>query len=298
VFTEIATLAGTPGTDLILSIDTAHAGRVVTQTINENDGSADGFTGTMTFTTPGGTVSTQFGGSNNYNASNTRAGQSGVENGDLAITASTDSALTTSGGGSWENFGNVVGLTYSTFGDWGLTACSNTASCTPTYAGTYAGASAGNSLTSSMPTTGTATYTGGAEGYVQQPAGTNALNVGQFYGTASLTANFATDNITGSITNITSYNVKTSNATQTSQGTVNDINLSASISGSTYTGQATASSTVGSTGAAGTAFNISGASGTVTGGFYGPSAQETAGTFYLAGGANGTNLVGSFGAKK
>ncbi len=46
----------------------------------------------------------------------------------------------------------------------------------------------------------------------------------------------------------------------------------------------------------GTAVNITGASGTYAGNFYGTVAQEAAGTFQLSG--NGNTIVGSFGSKK
>ena len=234
----------------------------------------------------------QFGGSNNYTASTTKVGQTGVEKGDFAITSSTDPALNTTDGGSWEQFGNVVGLTYSNFGVWSLNPCSNTSSCTPTYVGTMGGAQPGYALTASMPTSGSASYSGGAVGYVQQPFANNPTNVAQFYGTSSLTANFGTGAVSGSVTGINAYSVDNGGGTQTLLGTVNNIGLSGTISGAHFSG------TTSVTGTAGTAFDISGATGTVTGGFYGPSANETAGVFNVRGGTNNTMLMGSFGAKQ
>jgi len=138
-----------------------------------------------------------------------------------------------------------------------------------------------------MPTTGTGSYAGGATGFVVQAAGPNAGLAGQFYGTSSISADFATGAVTGSITGINSYGVGGGSL----QGSVNDIGLSGTISGSAFTG------TTSVTGAAGSAFDIAGATGGVKGGFFGPTANEVAGVFNLSGGANGTTLLGSFGAK-
>ena len=143
-----------------------------------------------------------------------------------------------------------------------------------------------------MPTTGTATYSGGAVGYVVQPVANNSKNAGQFFGTSSLTANFATNAVNGSVTSINVYSVNNGGTGPTLLGTMNDIGLAGTISGSTFGGNANV------TGSAGTAFDIAGATGLVKGGFYGPSANETAGVFYLTGGTNNTALMGSFGAKQ
>jgi hypothetical protein len=251
-----------------------------------------GFTASGTFNTSGGNISVQFGGSNSFNTNKTSAGQTGVRNGDLAITASTDPAISTSNGGSWEEYGAAAGLTYSNFGDWSLNPCSNSSSCDPKYAGTFGGAAFGSALTATMPTSGTASYSGGAEGYVVQPVGTNPKNVGHFYGTSSLSANFGTGAVTGSVTSIQSYSVNNGGSGETLQGTVNNIGLSATISGNKFSG------TTNVTGSAGTAWDITGATGVINGGFYGPNAAETAGAFSMSGGTNSTTIIGSFGAKQ
>lgn len=290
-------MSGTPGTNLTATVAASLRGRTATIS-STSDSSPAGFTANTTYTTPGsaiapgGTVVATSGGTNNYNPSSTRLGQTGVINGDYTIASSTDPAIPITGGGSFEAYGPAAGLQYTAFGVWDLAPCANTASCTPAYAGTYGGAKLGVVLTSTMPTTGGATYTGGAVGYVVQPVAVNPTNVAQFYGTSSLTANFGTGGITGSITGINAYSVGNNSSGQTLLGTINNIGLTATISGSSYAGTTTV------TGGAGTAFNIAGATGTVTGGFYGPAANETAGVFDLSGGANNTTLVGSFGAKQ
>ena len=255
------------------------------------DASAAGFTGAMTFTTPGGTVVAQWGGSNNVNLDNTKLGQAHMENGDLAITSSSDSAISTSDGGSWQLFANSVGLTYTDFGTWSLNPCANSVNCTPKYAGTLAGGQPGVGQTQTMPTTGTATYSGGAAGFIIQPHSINATNAAQFYGTSSLTANFGSGAVSGSISSIHAYSVDKG---LTDLGTVNNIAFaSTSIAGASYGGNASTSATAGTS-----TFNIAGATGSYSGGFYGANAAETAGVFYLSGGANQTQLIGSFGAKQ
>ncbi|MBU6207533.1 MAG: transferrin-binding protein-like solute binding protein [Alphaproteobacteria bacterium] len=259
------------------------------------DTSAAGLTGTVTFTTPGGTVVAQYGGSNNYNTNSTKDGQT-TTNGDLTITSSTDPALTNAGGGSFKDFSQAAGLSYTNFGQWNLSPCANTASCLPTYVGVYAGGAPGQSPTpiASMPTTGTATYSGGAYGLVTLAStSTNGVaSVSDFYGTSNLTANFATGGITGSITGINAYSVGGGSG-QTLYGTLNTIGLTAKISGSSFAG------TTSVTGGAGTAtaFDLTGATGKISGAFYGPTAQEAAAVFSLSGGNNGVQLVGALGAK-
>ena len=136
-----------------------------------------------------------------------------------------------------------------------------------------------------MPTTASATYAGGAVGYVVQ-----ANAAGEFYGSSSLSVNFGSGSVTGSVTGIKVYDVDPGT---TLQGTMNNIAFTAgSISGATMAG------TTSATGSAGTAFDIAGATGTFKGGFYGPAAAEAAGVFNLSGGTNGTTVVGSFGAKQ
>jgi hypothetical protein len=291
VFTESAALSGTPGTNLTATPSAGLHGAVATTTVTA-DSTPNGFTGHTSYTTPGGVVTVTFGGSNNYNSNSTRLGQTGVVNADYTIASSTDPAVTTAGGGSFENYAPVVGLQYSSFGVWSLNPCNNNSNCTPAYAGTYGGAQPGQALTATMPTTGTAAYTGGATGYVIQPVATNSTNAAQFYGTSSLTANFATGNVTGSITAINAYSVNNGGSGQTLLGTINNIGVSGTISGSTFGGTASV------TGSAGSAFDIAGATGTMKGGFYGPAANEVAGVFNLSGGANNTTLMGSFGAKQ
>jgi hypothetical protein len=96
--------------------------------------------------------------------------------------------------------------------------------------------------------------------------------------------------VTGTVTGIQAFPIGGGGGS--SIGTVNNVNLSGTLTGSALTGTTSVSST------AGTAFNIAGATGTIIGALYGPTGQEIAGTFNALGGPNGATLLGSFGAKQ
>jgi hypothetical protein len=168
-------------------------------------------------------------------------------------------------------------LTYSTYGVWtrttttGLLGMGVFATGTPT-------------ATTNMPTTGAGTFTGNAVGYVA--TGNAATNV-SFAGTATINADFASRTLSGSITNITS----TSIATPTTTGTLGSIVFgSTTYSGNTFAGSALAS------GSATDAIDLSGATGTYGGVFYGFNAVEAAGSFAVT--KSGANVIGVFGVKR
>jgi hypothetical protein len=185
------------------------------------------------------------------------------------------------------DFRKVSGLQYVDYGQWNVNPSSTANQVL--YAGVFAGSSK-TSLTVSMPTSGTAVFSGGAAGYVVQP-GRAGGTAGSYFGTSTLTADFTAGTVTGAITGITAYSVQNDGAGATPLGSVNNINLNGTISGAIYTGTASAAA------GAGTAFDITGATGTLKGGFYGPNAAETGGVFYLTGGTNNISLMGSFGGK-
>jgi hypothetical protein len=210
-----------------------------------------------------------------------KAGQS-VKALSSPVSSSTDSHIPAATGiVEIENFGAVANLQYTSFGTWDVAA--STTAPVAYYVGTFAGGDSSD-ITATMPTTGSATYNGGATGVAL--VGSNAY---RFYGTTALSANFATNAITGDITNINAY-ATGGNGPTPSLGTMNSIALAATISGSVFNGTSSAASTPG------TAVNISGATGTLNGGFFGPNAAETSGVFSLSGG--GALVMGSFGATK
>ena len=122
----------------------------------------------------------------------------------------------------------------------------------------------------SMQTTGTATYTGVAQGSVFYPAnpGSGVTPSGEevgLAGTASFTANFGTRNLSGSLTNMTAGGAPW-----------NNVSFSSTISGNAFSG--TTSVTNAPSGAASLAGN---ATGTLEGKFFGPSAQEAGAVWTL-----------------
>ena len=251
-------------------------------------------TSTIAITTAGGTVSGTVG------LGNSLQSNFGLTNATIAqytVNSSTDAAIpSATGAGNLQLLDQVYVLNYATFGAWDLSP--NTAVGNATYVGVVAGGKPGVSPTAagSMPTTGTANYTGGAVGVAVQPGGytvpsgstATAGTAAYLTGTLNLTATWSSNTLNGSITGINAYATGGSGALI---GTVNDINLASTISGSSVSGTATAAGT------AGTAFNIAGAAGPLQGAFYGPSANEVAGTFHVTGGTNNVTVIGSFGAK-
>lgn len=140
------------------------------------------------------------------------------------------------------------------------------------------------STVSQVPTTGTASYTGGASGFVVIDIGDRSRN---FNGTASLNADFAGRTINGSISNITT-NIIIGNP---QAGTLGNIALnSGTINGAAFTGTAAGMAATGSY------VNLAGATGQFGGAFYGPNANEVAGSFTLT--SPEFTIIGSFGAKR
>jgi len=125
-----------------------------------------------------------------------------------------------------------------------------------------------------MPTTGTAQYQGGTRGEYINGAGVS-------YATASdlsLTANFGTGAVTGSASNFRMIDVN--NASVTPPYNLN-FSMSATISGTSFSGSATGSAMTGS----------------VDGAFYGASSPTEAGIGFSLNDTGGAKLVGVGGAR-
>jgi hypothetical protein len=201
----------------------------------------------------------------------------------LTVTQSTDANATVGENIDFYGFGHAAGLQYSEFGLWALnSSVLNTGS---QYIGTYGGALSPAPV-GSVPTSGTASYNGLAVGSVQNSPSSVTSPVAGFSGNVSLNANFSAGTIGGSITSIKAYNLNVLT------GSVNDIVITAAITGANISG------TTAATGAAGTGYDITGAVGNLVGVFAGPAANEVAGAFNLSGGPNSTRLIGAFGAKQ
>jgi hypothetical protein len=181
---------------------------------------------------------------------------------DLTLTSDAASALTYSTYGVWNESTNVNLVTFGAFA---------TGIPTPSV---------------EMPTAGTATYNGTTAGAAFNLS-TNPATI-QFTGTATLTANFSLNTISGSLTGLNATAIGSS----TVIGQVSEIALTSGlISSTTFSGSASTGTT------AGALVSTSGMVGNFGGQFYGPNAAEVAGTAALSG-ANGAALIASFGAHK
>jgi hypothetical protein len=166
------------------------------------------------------------------------------------------------------------GFEYQTFGTW-VTGGG-------TGSGTYGFMSVGNqSSGSSVPTSGTATYTGVTGGRYADSNGADYFTSSSVSATADFAARGLTFSTNG--TAITRDLLNTSSAT--------NLNLSGSLSYVAGSGSFSGSVSTTGVGTGGSAL-----SGSATGRFYGPSAQEIGGTFAVSSG----NEVygGAFGARR
>ncbi|MGE4411844.1 MAG: transferrin-binding protein-like solute binding protein [Sphingobium sp.] len=249
---------------------------------SSNDAIGSESTVNLNFTSANGTVSASY-----YTGDSASVALAGgtADAVEVIVATSSDSAIS-AGTGVARVFDFEQALQYTSYGLWEIASDPDALS---TYAGVFAGAP-DTMLTSDMPTTGSATYSGNAIGYVVDPASASAYGTaGRFYGDATLTADFAGNSLSGSIANNTVYSIGDGQETL-AIGAMNDVALTGTISGNSYSGTATASSGTGNM------FDIGGAVGTLEGAFYGSGAAETSGTFSLEGGANGVTVIGSFGA--
>ncbi len=147
----------------------------------------------------------------------------------------------------------------------------------------------------SVPVSGYATYNGQVQGEVFTPSvsATPALPYtnASLAGNAALNVNFATGAITGALSGMQ----VTPAAASAPVGTWNDVSLSATISGATFAGSTSATSSP--TGAAGAPYVLAGtATGTIKGAFYGPAADEAGAIWTLSDGQR--SAIGSIGATK
>jgi len=115
-----------------------------------------------------------------------------------------------------------------------------------------------------VPTSGTATYTGLAQGSVYYAVNQQTTEV-SLTGNASFTANFGTRNVSGSLTGMTAGGAPW-----------NDVAFNSTITGNAFSGTTSVTSTPG-----GSASLLGNAAGTVEGRFFGPSAQEAGAVWTL-----------------
>lgn len=160
--------------------------------------------------------------------------------------------------------GGLANLNYTALGNWVVAnASTGLASNMAYYVAGY------QTPVASMPTSGSATYGGAGTviGSVLTPGGSTGA---QLNGNSALTANFSTGAVTGAFTNMTATPVTGGAATPW-----NNVSLTANISGAKFSGQTATSSTPSGT------YALGSATGTINGGFYGPSANEVGAVWTL-----------------
>lgn len=184
------------------------------------------------------------------------------------------STVTTSGGANY--------LDYAMLGAWNL---NDTADNNFTNTGFFIAGY--QTPAANMPTSGSGTYsgTGNVYGEVVVPNAAGGATTATLTGDGSLTANFATGGVTGTLSNINANyngantawnNVSITGAINAGASTFNGATSTPSAPGNTYSLAATAT-------------------GTIRGGFYGPTAQQVAAVWTLSDGTK--SALGVFGAK-
>ena len=145
-----------------------------------------------------------------------------------------------------------------------------------------------------MPTKGTASFSGYADAMVFKSVGSTTLST-YLDGTAAVTVNFASGQVTGAITHMLQYDGIPYGGPNNPIGYLpwNDVSVNANIA----TGTNRFSGSTAATSAPGTAFSLSGsATGHVDGAFYGPAAQNLGAVWSLSDGT--ISAIGTLGAKQ
>lgn len=164
-------------------------------------------------------------------------------------------------------------LDHTAFGIWAIDTKGSSSGTAAAFATGY------ETFAPAMPVTGTASYTGTATGLAVDANGTYRIS-----GDASLSVNFGSGAVGGNL----------SNMTVTAGGVPaawNSVGFDGTLAGSSFSGSTTTHAT--STGPAGIA---AGATGSIEGQFYGPSAEEAAGVWTLSDG--NVTAIGAFGGTR
>lgn len=232
-------------------------------------------TSTYTKTATGFTLTLPSGSAVTYNTTAGNPQVTGTQEFTNTLTGGTNRVETTLTNGAAST------LTYSTYGTW----VEESSTSIPLTVGTLIAGVA--TTTAQMPTTGTATYSGNATGIALNSVTSAAATIES--GTVALSANFAANSLTGSISAMVTRSIGNENGPA---GTINGLTFSGgTISGNSFSGTAAAAAATGTP-----TVLITGATGTFGGKFYGPAAAEALGSFNLTG--TGINVFGVFGTKK
>lgn len=199
----------------------------------------------------------------------------------------------------------VTGLTYTLLGTWNRQPANGSSSTIGMAVSGY------QTPAASVPTTGTATYignysssnssttAGGVVGSVVVPSSSGGIAAATLIGDVNLNVNFGTQQVNGTLSNITAKNV-VSNATSP----WNSITLTGTLSqsaGSNSRGAILTGTTQAQTAPAGATFGMSSsATGVVSGALFGPNATEVGAVWSVneGSGATGKTAFGIFGGTK
>ncbi len=176
------------------------------------------------------------------------------------------------------------GLTYSNFGQWQKGA-RGLVTAGPLVIQMFAGGTAPTAA-AQMPVMGSASYKGKVA-----IVGTAAGQLYEGDSQINLAANFGTKSISGTV----AATPVTNSITQLPAGNLNALAVNGAFVGNAFTGSVTTLAGP-AVGAANPLAVSAGVTGTTSGKFYGPSANEVTGTLSLNAGT--TNVIGSFGAKR
>jgi len=178
------------------------------------------------------------------------------------------------------------GYSYVVAGSWGAGTGSRTLQSNSFYSFGY------ETPGSAMPTTGTGQFAGLATGNVFQTNGSTVIGT-EVDGTASLSVNFSSGQVTGSLTQMKQWDGTAFNSQQTNTLPWNDVSLNASIAPGTNKFSGTAAATS----APATSFSMSGsATGHFDGALYGPAAQNLGAVWSLNDGSK--SALGALAAKQ
>jgi len=196
----------------------------------------------------------------------------------------------------------VTGLTYTLLGTWNRQPADKSSSTIGVAVGGY------QTPAASVPTTGTATYignsstgatAGGVVGSVVVPSSSGGIVAATVQGDVNLSVNFGTQQVNGTLSNMTAKNV-ISNATSP----WNNVTLTGTLSqsaGSTSRGAIITGTTQAQAAPSGATFGMSSsATGVVSGALFGPNATEVGAVWSVneGSGANGKTAFGIFGGTK
>jgi hypothetical protein len=198
----------------------------------------------------------------------------------------------------------VTSLTYTLLGTWNYKPADGKSSILGLAVSGY------QTPAGSVPTNGTATYVGaggqgtgptagGVVGSVVIPSASGTINPAVLEGNVNLSVNFATQQVNGTLSNMTAQSVAT-NATSP----WNNVTLSGSLSqtaGSANRGAVITGTTQAQAAPAGATYGMSaGATGVLSGALFGPNADEVGALWSVneGSGANGKTAFGMFGATK